>query len=118
MLNKSERAVMDVIILKCKSTGCCLISCEELSSFVHQQRMNTKKVESVLRSLSLDGYFDLVPCKKSGEDLFCINLKPKGYSYKREMEQEKREAFKKIFFAVCSAVLTYLVGRVLFLIFK
>lgn len=115
---------MDVIYEKCADKGSCLISSEEILAKLKHKSISIrkidsiKKIDSILNSLSLDNYFELLPCKRNGADVFCINLLSNGYLYKRESSKRMREIFGKIFFAVVTALVTFAVGKLLFFVFN
>lgn len=117
MLNKTEKAIMEIIFDKCGLNGACIVSEEEIKLKLKDKKINSSKIKSTLNSLSLDKYFDLYLCDRRGEEVFCINLLGKGYSFKRESEQEKRIFIYKILLAVITGTVTYLVGKLLFWIF-
>ncbi len=117
MLNKTEKSIMAVIYEKCAYKGSCLISIEEIKLKTKQRGLSEGKIRSVLKSLELDNYYELTRCDKCGEEFFCINLLAKGSAYKRETEQQKRAFVYKIFIAIITALITYAVGRILFLLF-
>lgn len=117
MLNKTEKAIMEAVYLKCGDKGCCLISVEEAKALSRLKKISDVKIRAILKSLSLDNYYDLVTCDKNGEEFFCINLLVKGYRFKRESEQQKRTLIYKILLAAVTASVTFLVGRLLFYLF-
>lgn len=108
---------MEVIFNKCGLNGACIISEEEIKLRLKDKKIDGRKIKSTLNSLSLDKYFDLLLCDRRGEEVYCINLLTKGYSFKRESEQEKRTFVYKILLAVVTGAVTYLVGKLLFFIF-
>ncbi len=108
---------MSVIYEKCGNKGSCLISTAEIQARLKKQKLTDSRVKSTVKSLELDNYYDLIPCDKNGEEIFCINLLSKGYSFRRESEQQKRAVISKIFFAVVTGFITFLVGRLLFYLF-
>lgn len=117
MLNKTEKAVMDVVFNSCGLNGACIISEEEIKLKLKDKKIDGRKIKSTLNSLSLDKYFDLLLCDRHGEEVYCINLLTKGYSFKRETEQEKRSFVYKILLAVLTGAITYIVGKLLFWMF-
>lgn len=117
MLNKTERAIMTVIYEKCLSSGACIISTAEIKAKLKSRALSDLKIKTVLRSLELDDYYVLTLCDKNGEEFFCVNLLAKGYAFRRETEQARRAFIYKIFLACLTALVTYVVGRILFLIF-
>ena len=118
MLNRIEKSVMDVIYEKCADKGSCLISAEEIDAKLKHKTLGVKKINAILNSLSLDNYFELLPCKKNGADIFCVNLLTNGYSYKREARRRSREILNRIVFAVLTALVTFAVGKLLLYIFR
>lgn len=108
---------MSVIYEKCGNKGSCLISTEEIQAHLKKHTLSDTKIKSTVKSLELDNYYDLITCDKNGEEIFCINLLSKGYSFRRESEQQKRTILSKIFFAVVTGFITFLVGRLLFFLF-
>lgn len=117
MLSKSEKLVMAVIFDSCAKNGACLISINEIQIKLNNKQFTNAKIKATLRSLELDGYFDLIECLKGEDLIYCINLQHKGYSFVRDYEQQRRALFSKIFLAIVSAAITFLVGRLLFYLF-
>ncbi len=117
MLNKTENALMQIIYDKCGLKGSCLISVEEIKINLKSRGVKDGKIKKTMNSLELDGYFDGVLCDKDGEEVYCVNLLAKGYSYKRETVQRKRNLLYKIAIAILTGVITYIVGKVLLLFF-
>lgn len=117
MLSKNEKLIMAIVFDCCTKSGACLISTAEIRAKLVGNKLSEEKIKSTLRSLELDGYFDLVDCFKGDEHLFCINLRPKGYSFIRDFEQQRRTILNKILLAIVSATITFLVGRLLFYLF-
>ncbi|MBQ2717655.1 MAG: hypothetical protein IJF75_03550 [Clostridia bacterium] len=118
MLNKKERAVMNVIYNKCKSGTCCLISIDEIYKKLSKNRKMTKEnIQKVVHLLELDDYFEVVNSERRGEPVLCINLHSKGLSFRREIVQLRRMIFIRLLLAGMSAVATFIVGRILFFFF-
>lgn len=118
MLNKSEKFIMDVIYDKCGCDGSCLISLSQIKTALHKTKISDNKIKSTIKSLELDDYYELIVCERDNEELYCINLHTKGYGFKREKEQFKRAILNRAILATVTAVITYLVGRILIYIFK
>ncbi len=118
MLTKKETEVMDRIYTLCHEKGVCLISPSELLSLLPVRKSYTEEgVEGILQELALDGYFELLSSERKGEKMYVISLRSNGYAFKRSYEQLRRDALVKIFWAVASAVVAFLVGIVLKRIF-
>ena len=72
----------------------------------------------VLHSLALDGYFELVESERKGEPVFVIQMREAGLSYRRQDYQRKRSVCFRFVLAAAGAVVTFLVGLLLRLIFR
>ncbi len=114
MLNRREMEVMDRVYTLCHEKGVCLISPTELLSLLPQRKSYTEEgVESILTELSLDGYFELLSSERKGEKMYVISLRESGYAFKRAFAQMRRDGVVKIFWAVASAVVAFVVGIIL-----
>ncbi len=118
MLNKRESEVMDRVYTLCHEKGVCLISPAEFLSLLPLRRNYTEEgLEGILNELALDGYFEILSSERKGEKMYVISLRANGYAFKRSYAQMRRDAFVKIFWAVASAVVAFLVGIILKRIF-
>ncbi len=118
MLNRKETEVMDRVYSLCHEKGVCLISPSELLSLLPPRKRYTEEgLESILNELSLDGYFELLSSERKGEKMYVISLRASGYAFKRSFAQMRRDGAVKIFWAVTSAVVAFLVGLILKRIF-
>ncbi len=113
MLTSHENKVMQEVFCLCKNTGNCLVAEKDL-----QNLTKYKDVEKILKSLELDGYFELLSSERKGEKMYVLSLKQKGYAYKRISTQEKRAVLLKTLWSVCSGVLAFLVGVILKKLFR
>ncbi len=118
MLSKRETEVMNCVYTLCHEKGVCLISPSELLAFFPaRKKYNEERIEGILNELALDGYFELLSSERKGEKMYVISLKGNGFAYKRSYAQMRRDAAVKIFWAITSAVVAFLVGIVLKRIF-
>lgn len=118
MLNKRENQVMNAIYSLCHEKGICLISPSELIALLPPRKKYTEEqVERILGELALDDYFELLSSERKGEKMFVISLRANGYAFKRGFVQMKRDVAQKIFWAVASAVVAFVVGMILKRIF-
>ncbi len=118
MLNRRENEVMNVVYSVCHEKGICLISPSELLSMLPNRKKYTEtQLEAILSELALDNYFELLSSERKGEKMYVISLRANGYAYKRYSLQQKRDGAVKLFWAVASAIVAFLVGLVLKRIF-
>ncbi len=118
MLSKQENEVMNAVYEMCDGKDSCLVSPYEIMSILPAKRGYTpEKVESILRTLELDDYFDLIESDRKGERMFVITLHPNGVAYKRTALQMRRTLLFKVGISVAGAVITFVVGIILRSIF-
>ncbi len=102
----------------CHEKGVCLVSPSEIAATLPERRSYTEEqVEGILNELALDGYFELLSSERKGEKMYVISLRASGYAFMRTSAQMRRDAYVKIFWAIASAVVAFLVGVVLKRIF-
>ena len=98
--------------------GLCLISPTELLSLLPpRQKLTEERLEKILNELALDNYFELLSSERKGEKMYVISLRAGGYAYQRCAVQQKRDAAARLFWAIASAVVAFIVGLLLKRIF-
>ena len=118
MLNRREAEVMNAVYNLCHEKGVALISPSEILALLsHKKGYTEEKIEEILHELSLDDYFELLSSERKGEKMYVISLRANGFAFKRYFAQMRRDAAVKMFWAVASAVVAFLVGLVLKRIF-
>ena len=118
MLTKNEDEIMRAVYDLCDGTDSCLISPAEILSLLPPKRKyNFDKIDCVMRDLSHDGYFDLIPSERKGEKMYVINLKEAGFSYKRTIAQRRRDIAFRVTLAFVGAVSTFIFGLIIKSIF-
>ncbi len=120
MLNKKEVSVMRVIFDACKkNNGTCIISnAFILQSVPEKHKLNDIKVDTILKQLEYDGYFECTKSNKNEETVNVIALKQKGKAFKRELVQRRRELVNSIVMKIIFAALGAVVALVVNSIFK
>ena len=109
---------MDAIYALCHEKGVCLIAPIELLSLLSSRKKYTEtEVEKILSELALDDYFEFLSSERKGEKMYVISLRTNGYAYKRCSLQQRRDGALRLFWAIASAVVAFLVGLVLKRIF-
>ena len=109
---------MSAIYSICHEKGICLISPAELLALLPSRKKYTEtQLENILSELALDDYFELLSSERKGEKMYVISLRSNGYAYKRCSLQQRRNGVARIFWAVASAIVAFLVGLLLKRIF-
>ena len=118
MLNRRETEVMNAVYELCHEKGVCLIAPSELLALLpSRKKLSEEGLEKILSELALDNYFELLSSERKGEKMYVISLRADGYAFKRWSLQMKRDFAVKMFWAVASAVVAFLVGVLLKRIF-
>ena len=118
MLTLSEKLVMEFLFSKCQNNGNCLTSLQEIIISLSQKKKFTEsKLKDILFSLQQEDYFDIIYSDRRGESVMVITLHAKGKGYPREKIQNNRQLKYKIIFAFLGAILSFIVGKILYLIF-
>ena len=114
MLNRRESEVMQAVYSLCCEKGNCLVAPNELLELLPARKKFTEReLDGVLGELALDNYFELLLSERKGEKMYVIALRSNGYAFKRYYTQRKRDVAGRLFWAIVSAVVAFLVGCVL-----
>lgn len=118
-LNRKENEVMRAIFVLSEGKERFLISPYDLTAFLPSKaNYNEETLERTLRALELDGYFDFVPSDRKGEKMYVIHMREAGLAFERSDTQRKRSVYFRWGVAAVGAVITFLIGLVLKLIFQ
>ncbi len=110
---------MDRVYELCEREGGCLcMPWDILQQFAAKERPDESELQDILHALQADGYLDVILSDRKGEPVYVITLRPGGYTYRRESLQEKRNIAFRVGLAVAGAVLSFLVGLLLRVIFS
>ncbi len=119
MLSKKEKSVMNYIYSKCENQESVLISPQDIATAcMDKYDLTNVEIDQILNGLVLDNYIDVINSDKKGKLVYCITLKQKGVSYKRDNEQRKKTAVMLITRTVLLAILSFIVGVILKSIFS
>lgn len=75
-------------------------------------RMNfdEEKLFRTMKSLELDGYFELIESDRKGERVFVVHMREAGLSFRRSDAVRRRRMYYKIAVTVLCGILSALVG--------
>lgn len=119
MLDKKEKMVMSYLCEICKDKKTYLISVEQIASQVYKKcLLSVSDLDDIMISLSKDNYLDFVAMDGRKGYYYCITLKNKGLTYKKDIQKEKKEVIFIILRTVGLAVLSFVIGFLLKMIFK
>ena len=83
---------------------------ELLSALPPRQKFTEEKLYRALRSLELDGYFELIESERKGERVFVIIMHDAGRSFQRSDAARRRRVYYKIALTLLCGALSALVG--------
>lgn len=119
MLNKKEVAVMRAVYEACKINNDCAIMSDAriISATPEKYKLTLSEVDTILKQLEYDGYFECVKSTQKGQTVNVISLKQKGKAFAREVVQRRRELYStmlwRIAFAALGAVAALAANRLL-----
>ena len=85
---------------------------ELLALLPPRMNFNEEKLSRALRSLELDGYFELIESDRKGERVFVVHMREAGRSFRRSDALRKRRMYYKIAVTLLCGALSALVGIV------
>ena len=98
--------------------GVCLATPKELlDGLPPRERWTEEGLRKTLTDLKMDAYFDLLYTERKGECTYVITLREAGQAFERNALQRRRGYAVKLFWAVFSAVIAFVVGWILKFIF-
>ena len=119
MLSKKQRTVLKIILDNSIDSGSCLLSAELISAFSSSQvKLSVEESKKIIEGLSARGYLEVINTFKKGEPYYCINLTAKGKGYKAEYREEIKDLRLKLLVTALGAVVSFIIGRILFAIFS
>ncbi|PWM71807.1 MAG: hypothetical protein DBX59_07945 [Bacillota bacterium] len=118
MLTKNEDKIMNAIYGACTGKTCCLLSPDDILSMAGVRgAVGYGALDKILQALEYDDYFELILSDRRGEKVYCITLKERGLSYRRQKVMAKRNLGYRLAVTVAFAFLSFLLGLLLKAIF-
>lgn len=116
MLSRREKSVLTAVLGICGGKDCCIVSAGDiLSAMPKSNRADEDSVKATLNFLDYEGYLSIINTVRRGEAVFCIEVKQRGKSYRRESRQSLNFLLSRVGVAVLSAIITYIIGKILYL---
>lgn len=118
MLKKLEEKVLKIINDNAFEGNTCLISKSSLVAFINEKLVDENTIDNLINSLSASDYIDYIVTSRKGEIFYCITLLKKGKNYKEVKKREVGAIKNRILLAIVGAVVSFVVGRILLILFK
>lgn len=96
---------------------CLLLPVDIIHAVAPRYSINQIEAQALLDGLVQENYINLVNSDKNGELIYCISVLPKGKSFYREQDNQKKFWVKTIVKTVLLAVLSFAVTAILRAIF-
>lgn len=118
-LNKRENEVMGAVYALSGGKERFLAAPYDLLALLPPKAdYDEEKLERVLHSLELDGYFDLIASDRKGEKTYVVHMREAGLGFSRSNTQRKRGLYFKLGVAALTGALSFLIGMILRAIFS
>ncbi len=119
MLSSEEKLVLKVLNDNCGKRNACIISPENVVAFVGREKLvNVENLGKILSDLEYEDYLDAVFCYRDETPFYCVRMHKKGKNYVLENKKQFRELRNRILIAVVCACVSFIVGRILILVFS
>ncbi|MEG1394488.1 MAG: hypothetical protein RSD04_01930 [Clostridia bacterium] len=114
MLNKKTKALMRAIYDRAiVKDGICIVRpIDLLREISFKIDFRKDELDPSIKSLMLEGYFEVVETEKKGEKCFCITLLQAGYDFARQIASEKRAIKFKIILSISGVIFTFILSKI------
>ena len=119
MLDKKEKLVMLYLLGKCVDKKTYLIPSSSIAEYVSRKYfIAIAELDDIMISLSKDNYLDFVGTSSKKGYYYCINLKNKGLTYKKDLKKQKQELVGLVIRTIILSIVSFVLGLLLKIIFK
>ncbi len=119
MLDKKEKLVLLFLTQVCHDKKTYLIPTQDIAQFVSKKYViSLAELDDIMISLCKDNYLDFVVSDSKKGYYYCINLKNKGLTFKKDLIKQRRELVWLITRTLLLTVLSFVLGLLLKVIFK
>ena len=102
----------------CSGKKSYLISANQIAEFVSQKYiLSIAELDEIMLSLSKDNYIDLVVSDGKRGYFYCISLKNKGMTFKKDLSKHKKEIAMLLLRTLGITILSFIIGLILRAIF-
>lgn len=119
MLDKKEKLVMLYLSNICLDKKTYLISCADIAEYVSKKYIiSLVELNDIMISLCKDNYLDFVESFGKKGYYYCVNLKNKGLTFKKDLKKHRQEFVDLVIRTIFLSGLSFVLGVLLKLIFK
>ncbi|MBR4407718.1 MAG: hypothetical protein IKT27_05340 [Clostridia bacterium] len=118
MLDKKEKLVMLYLCEVCPNKRSYLISASKIAEYVSKKFiLSIAELDDIMISLAKENYFDVVVSDGRKGYFYCVAMKNKGLTFKKDLAKEKKEVGILLVRTICVTILSFVVGLLLKTIF-
>ncbi len=118
MLDKNEKKVLIYLIENCSKKQVSLVKKEDIIKAMSKNfALSLATLDDIMLTLSKDGYIDYISSESKKGPAYCITLKNKALTFNKDQKKQKKYTYFLIVRTVGLAVLSFLVGILLKVIF-
>lgn len=118
MLSRKEKFILKILNDTSNKSSSCLITPKRLTKTPSgNKNLSESELDKILQGLEDQNYLDVVKTTRLNEEIYCITLYQKGKNYLMENERTMRALKYKILLAVVGAFVSFIAGRLLFILF-
>ncbi len=104
---------------KCVDKKTYLIPSSSIAEYVSRKYViSIAELDDIMISLSKDNYLDFVGTSSKKGYYYCINLKNKGLTYKKDLKKQKQELVGLVIRTIILSIVSFVLGLLLKIIFK
>lgn len=119
MLDKKEKMVMLFLSEICSGKKSYLISVDQIAEYISKKYiLSISELDEIMLVLNKENYIDLVFSDGKRGYFYCISLKNKGLTFKKDLIKQKRETVMLLFRTLGITILSFIVGLILKAIFN
>ena len=90
-----------------------LVSPYEILAILPEKSYDEDKLERVMRTLELDGYFELILSDRKGEKTYVVHMREAGLSFRRQDVKRRRDLVVRLLLAAVCGLLSAAIGLLL-----
>ena len=119
VLDKKEKMVMHFLSGVCTSKRSYLISADQIAEFVSKKYiLSVSEIDDIMISLNKDAYLDFVISDSKSGYYYCITMKNKGLTFKKDEKKKKTEIALLLLRTLGITILSFVLGVILRAIFN
>lgn len=120
LLNQKEKLLMNYFFDNCDEKSAKLFSSETLIKFITEKNyaISFTELENIMNFLQKENYIDFVSSDSKKGIIYCVSLKQKGKLFKKDLQNEKKQAINLIIRTIGLAILSFLIGIILKALFS